>query len=46
VVIVQCFYHAQTRRLNGDQPVQRAINETVDLIMQGGWTNAVMEVLK
>ena len=46
VVIVQCFYHAQTRRLAGDVPVQKAINETVDLIVAGGWTNAVLEVLK
>jgi hypothetical protein len=44
VVIVGCFYQGQDERLVDESAVLRAIDEATDFLVQGGWTNVLVEI--
>ena len=43
-VIVGYFYFGQSPRLNGDEAVLRATDETTRWLLKGGWRNVLVEI--
>jgi hypothetical protein len=44
VVILGILYSGQDQRLTDETAVKRAVTETVDFILDGGWKNVVLEI--
>jgi len=44
VVIVGYFYQGQDERLRDEAAVLRAVDEATDFLLDGGWTNVLVEV--
>src|SRR5216684_2419990 len=44
VVIVGYFYQGQDERLSDEAAVLRAVDETTDFLLGGGWTNVMVEI--
>lgn len=44
VVIVGLFYQGQDERLRDEPAVLRAVDAAVDFLLEGGWTNVLVEI--
>ncbi len=44
VVILGILYFGQDQRLTDETDVKRAVTETVDFVLDGGWKNVVLEI--